>query len=105
MTAWDDNSKLVCSDGTEPSIDNCPNRTCISQHDKCAGDAKLYSLSRVNITVPPGSVPQCFQAAIGTKPGGVTVGNVGLDVLMSFGAPLVLLQLHVQILRLHILAQ
>ena len=84
---WDDNALLVCSDGSEPSTANCPDEPCRSQHDKCAGETvKLYSLSRVRVNVPPGSVPQCFKAAIGSSPGSTTVGNVGLDVLMDYGA-------------------
>jgi hypothetical protein len=58
--------------------------TCRSQHDRCPQGTRLWSLSEVNLDLPPGSVGECFKVAIGTKPGLDSVAKVGLDVLLDF---------------------
>ena len=83
---FDDNSNLVCGDGSQPSVANCPNGTCRATHDRCPGDTLLFSLSRVELDVPPGTLPSCFNIALGTAIGSDKVAEIGVDVAIDFVA-------------------
>jgi hypothetical protein len=67
---------------------------CVSSpHDRCPLGVRLWSLSEVNLDLPPGSVPECFKVAVGTTPGLENVAKIGIDVLVDFVVCLVQLTL------------
>jgi hypothetical protein len=55
-----------------------------SPHDRCPPGTRLWSLSEVNLDLPPGSVPECFKVAVGTTPGLENVAKIGIDVLVEY---------------------
>jgi hypothetical protein len=84
---FDDFSNLVCSDSSKPSTANCAG-PCLTPDDRCQGTALLLSLSQVKAPVPAGSVPACYNVAVGADAPTVTAISVGIDVVVwPPGAP------------------
>lgn len=83
VSEWNDAGATRCSDGSEASKDNCPNRICRSEHDRCVGeDVKLLSMSQVEVPVARGVGATCFNAGVGARQGSGDVVNIGVDVTL-----------------------
>eukprot|EP00892_Ulva_mutabilis_P010769 jgi/Ulvmu1/8064/UM004_0301.1 len=84
VSEWNDAGADICSDGTQPSKDNCgADRICQSPDDRCAGeDVQLYSLSQVDVPVAQGTGSTCFNAGIGARQDSGDVLNAGVDVIL-----------------------
>lgn len=90
VSEWNDAGATRCSDGSEPSKDHCGReRVCRTEHDRCAGqDVKLLSMSEVEVPVPRGVGPTCFNAGVGIREDSGKVINIGVDVIVFGRTPL-----------------
>ena len=89
VSEWNDAGATRCSDGSDPSKDNCGlDQVCQNEHERCVGeDVKLLSMSQVEVPVSQGVGPTCFNAGVGIRRGSGDVINIGVDVILFGRAP------------------